>query len=198
MKTHKRICIAAICLFWAVVVCLLLVGAAQAPRLTSIEKPRAYTYHHEADGYTLQLQGTWQVASIKDKQLTLCNLDHNGTIDILLEVGGYDYESLEALGERLRQTLEQTCPDGELGTIKPASHSVYDGVTMLGILPHRGQEMAVQASILWINHGLRCYILYAFPPDLDDDAIGEGLQIIASLTFQDLEDIYEKYLKSST
>lgn len=184
----------AVFLFWVVVVCILYQAAQGSVTLSDQTEPREFDYDHPAGIYRVHLTGTWQVAQADGIKLVLCNVAQNSTIEILPEIGGYDYYPLLELAGNLQKSLTDTFGDWEFGEIEEGGSYRYEAVTFLALPVARSDTLALRASIMWVEYGLRCYVWHTFPADLDAEIIGEGMKIVASLEFHDLASLYEKYL----
>ena len=192
MSKRGKILLAAVLLLWLAVACLLFFGAARLPVVQPEAAAEAYTYVSQ-DDYEVAIAPGWQVSVDEPGHLLLIDPAAAATIELTLEVGGYDFYSPADLAGLLQQRLAESFDAVECGELKEGGSS-YNGVSFAAILTEGKQSRMAQCSVLRVLESVRIYAVFAFPDDVADDTLRAGLQTIGSVRVFDAEALYAKYL----
>lgn len=189
----KKIIIVAI---WGLVLTLLLIAAENVPSVHHVEKDSKTTYEHSSDEYRIDLAGRWQVSVDGPGELILLQEAANAAIVCNLEVGGYDYLSSEEIAERIHASLTESFDKAEFSQQIGESEAIlYDTLYFTGTCTLGDDTLNSEHYVVHPSEGVRLYINYFYPPEIDETILEQGRRSIFSIYFFDIEEIYRKYLK---
>ncbi len=180
--------------FWLVLLGLLIYGGQKAPAIHTLPGERDVTLRQDTAQFTVELTGLWQEIDQTEMGVTLYQLEEDAAIDILLEVGGVDYYSLDEITALFGERIAAEC-DGFtlLETGMDQDSTSERGHTTLSYEGDNG-ERRLELFIYSPLQGIRYYVAYIYPTAIETSAYEEGLQIISSITFFRLEDLYAAFL----
>ncbi len=179
---------------WLTILGFLVYEGQDAPAIKTITEDRTVTLQHETAQFTVDLTGRWQEIDETTMGMTLYQLEEDALIDIIMEVGGFGYyapnEIAALFGEKIPIdindfTLTDACTDEASNGERGYASFLYEG---------KDSILHMDLYIYMPIEGIRYYIAYLYPNDIKAEGYQEGLDIISSLTFYDLQSLYAAFL----
>lgn len=180
---------------WLCLIVLLIILANTMPTLENKTKAAEFTYQHPQDNYSLDVQGLWQVYDTDKTSLTLVNAEYDCTIELNLEVGGYDYLTPTAAANKFIAANTEKFPDFTV-TEGPAEGSIggYTSAAYLCTFSQGKDAYCGEMAVVHPNEGIRLYMSFIYPADCETQIVQEGEAIMRSLKFSDTEALYPKFM----
>lgn len=183
-----------IALFWLLLITFLMYKGQTAPTITDINEDRSITLCQDSAQFTVELTGRWQKIKETKETLSIYQAQEDALIDFRLEVGGFDYYSDAALAGLFGREL--SAADNNLTLVDTFTDTVANGGRGRAsfTMKKSGNDYRLELFIYRPVNGIRYYAAYIFPASLGEEQYEEGLAIISSMTFLDLESLYPAFL----
>lgn len=130
----------------------------------SLKKKQMQTYINQKAGYVILLPNDWQKKYENDISSGFVGQNPNVAMDIVFEIGGFDYFSLDSLGEELIKNYKKKIKDVKIieKDVSKVNDDAYR-VILQGKTPE-GKEIIIKTIFFEPAVGIRYYMAFAANP----------------------------------
>ncbi|WP_148133661.1 hypothetical protein [Candidatus Formimonas warabiya] len=139
---------------------IILAGLFGCGEKITLEDMETVTYHQEEGGYSITIPKAWEKKTEDADSVSFVSKQPATSFNLVYEIGGYDYYSLDKLAEEVVSSLGK-----KIENLKIVDHSKSGPDTTAfqfvaqGIIP-KEQEVLVKGVILEPYTGVRYYLLF--------------------------------------
>lgn len=126
----------------------------------SLKDMETTTYHHAEGGYQISVPKSWEKKLENEVSVGFMGIEPAVNFNVIYEIGGFDYYSLDKLGEEMISFLGAKIKDLEvLNKIESKDQKEIYQFIAQGTLPDM-QEITMKGIIIAPDHGIRYYLIF--------------------------------------
>lgn len=159
-----------------------------------LDSMKTASYTNSKAGYTVMVPKTWVKQSEDQVSTVFVNREPTVVFDLVCEIGGYDYYSMEGLAQETAESLEEKINDLEIIEKSSDENTTIYRFIMEGKL-NDGGGVKIYSVIMEPEIGIRYFLLFAAAPG--DFEKYQGLFEDVSGTFKQVKsknELYQQFL----